>query len=797
MTVAYRFGRFEVRPATRQLLVDGQPASLGARAFDLLLALIERRDRLVGKDEMLDLVWPGLVVEENNLQVQVSALRKVLGAEAIATVSGHGYRFTLQPTEVAAPPAAAAAKHNLPAPVASFIGRARELTELRAMLSCHRCVTLIGIGGIGKTRLALELAGTVVDAYADGTWFVDLAPVSEGLRVANAVASALGLREEPGQPVRETLLKFVRERTILLLLDNCEHVLPACAQLTRDLLQAGQKLTVVATSREPLHVTGEATFPLPPLATPNPQAFTLDALREYAAVELFVDRAIAVHRNFALTGQNATAVARICHDLDGIPLAIELAAARVRAMSAEVIADHLTDRFRLLKSGDVTALPRQQTLRAAIDWSYELLNSAERILLHRLSVFAGGFAVDGAEAVGTGGEVAATDVLELLANLVDKSLVGFDVQSERYQLLETVRQYAQERLVASGEEAAVRDAHLAFHAALAERAAPHLAGNKQVSWRLRLDAERENIKLAFAHAQAAPGGGPTGLAMVHSLFSWQVTNDLDLWFRVVVDALAHPVAQQEDLARCRALYVAAFLGYLTGRYDEAFALGQSSVRIGRGCDDPFALGQALYRSSVAAIPLGRLAEAREYLVEGLALARQTGDPMLMLSMAATLGELHAQLDEFELAETAYLEGLAHSRDYPQDYAISLFNLTRNSVALGDEAKATRYLREAVAAEDGVSTIQSTQCILMTSVQLAALRKEWMFALRLGGTADSYRVRHGLLGEYVDARYHERSMAAAREAVGAVAADAELAAGRTADVEAVIQEAKSWLRSLPN
>ena len=242
MTLIYRFGRFELRPAARQLLVDSRPAALGARAFDLLLALLEHRDRLVTKNELLELVWPGLVVEENNLQVQVSALRKLLGQDAIATVAGRGYRFTLEPAQAAAsaPPPPPVAKHNLPAPVSSFIGRERELSDLRAMLMDHRLVTLVGVGGIGKTRLALRLATERSGrAIADGVWFVDLAPVSDPRLVANAVATAVGVREEPGQPIIGALQRFVADRALLLVLDNCEHLLVACAQLARDLLQGG------------------------------------------------------------------------------------------------------------------------------------------------------------------------------------------------------------------------------------------------------------------------------------------------------------------------------------------------------------------------------------------------------------------------------------------------------------------------------------------------------------------------------------------------------------------------------
>jgi predicted ATPase/DNA-binding winged helix-turn-helix (wHTH) protein len=795
MTVAYRFGRFELHPAMRQLLADEQPVALGARAFDLLVALIERRDRLVTKSELLDVVWPGLVVEEGNLQVQVSTLRKLLGPETIATIVGHGYRFTFEPTEVVAPrPPANAAKHNLPAQVASFIGRESELTDLRAMLAHHRLVTLTGVGGIGKTRLALALASLVTDAYADGVWFVDLAPISDPRLVANAVASTLGVREQAGRPVIDALHQFVNIRALLLVVDNCEHLLLACAQLARGLLQTGQRMTIVATSREPLHVSGEATFPVAALPAPDlRRELSLDALAEYAAVQLFLDRARAARPDFALTRQNATAVARICHDLEGIPLALELAAARVRAMSAELIAEHLTDRFRLLKSGDPTALPRQQTLRATIDWSYDLLAPPERALLHRLSVFAGGFALDGAEAVGVGDEVAPGDVLDLLDHLVDKSLVVFDAQDERYKLLETVRQYALERLTDSGEDA--RSRHLEFYVGLAQRAGPELLGSRQAYWRARLDAERENILLAFAHARRAPGGGAAALRMIHGLGQWLGWNHLELWHRVELEALAHPDAQQENLDRVRALYIASQVAYLTGRHEEALAMAQSSVRIARACGDPVELAEALYRLGIVSVGENGGADAHEYLVEGLALARQLGNRSLVENMSAGMGEFHSAQGQFELAEQHYLESLPTDRGDLENMMIGLTNLARNAIALRAEAKAAQYLREAVATGT-LSSGLAIQAFLRNCAGLAALRAEWTFALRLSGAADSQREQYDLSGGGVDEVFYEQGIAPAREALGAAAAEVTIAAGRAEGFAAALREAETWVTSLP-
>ncbi|MBC8023538.1 MAG: winged helix-turn-helix domain-containing protein, partial [Burkholderiales bacterium] len=322
----------EVRPSERQLLVEGKPATVGARAFDVLMALIDHRDRVVSKNELLDMVWPGLVVEENNLQVQVSSLRKLLGAQSVATVPGRGYRFTLEPEvqEAAAAGAIPARRHNLPSQLTSFIGREQDIADVRQCLAAKRLVTLTSVGGTGKSRLSLQVGAQVVEEFADGVWFVELAPLSDERRVPHAVASVLGVKEEAGRPIIEALVRYARDRQLLVILDNCEHVLQACADLAKQLLQAGERVKILASSREQLHVTGEAIFPV-------------GALDEAEAMRLFVERTVAVQPSFEVTTQNSHHVQEICRRLDGLPLAIELAAARMRAMPVDAIAARLND----------------------------------------------------------------------------------------------------------------------------------------------------------------------------------------------------------------------------------------------------------------------------------------------------------------------------------------------------------------------------------------------------------------------------------------------------------------------
>lgn len=486
MLTPYCFGRFEVLPAQRQLLVEGKPAVLGARAFDLLLCLVEHRDRLVGKDELMARVWPGVVVEENNLTVQVSALRKVLGAAAIATLPGRGYRFTLVmppeslPSELPAVgpstkanPAPAlsaldtsAAPHNLPAERSSFIGREQETAAVRGAIMGHRLVTLTGIGGSGKTRLALHVGALELAAepgrFPDGVFFVDLAPVADPNLVAQTLATACGLTpgDSPAGISRsfiERLVSALAPRRCLLLLDNCEHLLDAAADTVDKLLAGCAHLVLLTTSREALGMEGEQVVPVPSLAVPDefaPYAVT-DAMR------LFADRAHAAQSTFRLDAQTLPAVAEICRRLDGIPLAIEFAAARVSHLSPAQVAERLGDRFRLLTGGR-RRIARQQTLAAALDWSHDLLVVPEKTLFRRLAVFAGGFSLAAAEGVCSDDQVGRREVLDHVGSLVAKSLVtvGQDERGEtRYRLLETVRLYAQGKLDAADETRTLRSRH--------------------------------------------------------------------------------------------------------------------------------------------------------------------------------------------------------------------------------------------------------------------------------------------------------------------------------------------------
>src|SRR5258705_9931655 len=446
----YRFGPFELQPGERRLLKDGATVALRPRAFDLLVALVDRPGHLLTKDELLDQVWPKMVVEEAALHVQVSALRKVLGADAITTVSGRGYQFTLAVTKSDGEAnRAPRSKHNLPYQLTSFIGREQEIAQLGELMTAHRLVPLTGAGGAGKTRLAIEVASRSIDAFPDGVWLVELAALSDPRLVPQALAQALGVKEQPTRPVLETLGDHLASKKLLLVLDNVEHLLDACVQMVDEILRRCRDVAVLVTSRERLAMAGELTYRVPSLMVPGPRDNVApDALLAYEGVRLFVERAKLLRPDFSVTSENAASLASICYRLDGIPLAIELAAPRLRSMSVEELSQGLDQRFALLTDSSRTALPRHRTLRSTIDWSYDLLREPEKLFLQRLSVFAGGWTLAAAEEGCAGKGIEHRDVLDLLTSVADKSLGGPEQEDAHtpYPLLETVRQYRRDRL---------------------------------------------------------------------------------------------------------------------------------------------------------------------------------------------------------------------------------------------------------------------------------------------------------------------------------------------------------------
>ena len=463
------FGRFRVLPHRRELLADGAPIKLGGRAFDVLMALIEMPGAVVTKDDLLTRVWPGRVVAENNLQTQILALRQAFGTERdlIRTVAGRGYQFTgaidfVSPKLLAVAGDAVAAPTNLPQPVSELIGRDDEVEEVSNLVGAGRLVTLTGPGGIGKTRIALAVARRLLPQFPDGVWLAEFSPLSDPGLIATTIAAAVGLELGGGSLSAQRLAQALAVRRLLMVLDTCEHVIDAAATMAEAVLRAGSAAHIVATSREPLRVEGEQLYRVSPLAVPAEDA---ESLLEYGAARLFVERARAAESDLVPDLGGATAIAAICRRLDGIPLAIEMAAARVATLGVEGLAARLDDRFRLLTRGRRTALPRHQTLRATLDWSHELLAEPERVLLRRLAVFAGAFNLEAVGAVVASAETASADVVDGISSLVAKSLVVADVDhaSPRYRLLDTTRAYALEKLAEGGEQEQFARRHAEYY----------------------------------------------------------------------------------------------------------------------------------------------------------------------------------------------------------------------------------------------------------------------------------------------------------------------------------------------
>lgn len=999
--------------------------TLGARAFDVLVVLVERRERLVTKDELLETAWPGLVVEENNLQVQVSALRKILGPHAIATIPGRGYRFTarlegdaspvndrppgtverrkevrpwllpslsegprlaavvftdvvgysarmqrdetgtivlvnadfarmrllcgqhggeslntmgdglllcfpsalqavtcalqiqhefnargtasvpgqelehrigvhlgdvfhLETGDVAGdginiasrleskappggiclsqtvydtvkgkipmhahfagpetfkniaepvpiwlvmpegrtvpispkaiirrddivalglgldtavtskPPHPVACSHNLPRDRTQFIGRERMLAECSQLLRGTRLLTLTGIGGSGKTRLALKAAETLRAEFADGVWFVDLASLQNAERVPLAVASTLGLREDPGKPLVESITGYLNNRRILLVLDNCEHVIDAAAELVDTLLTRCDQLILIATSRQGLGTTGEQIYPVRPMELPK--ALDFSSMQSADAVRLFVDRARLVDPAFALNVENVTAVAEICRRLDGIPLAIELAAARVNMLSVEQIYMKLDDRFRLLIGGK-RVLPRHQTLLATIQWSYEQLEPGERKVLCQLSVFAGGWTLAGAACVASE-SIDEFDILNRLTQLADKSLISSEHDGEevRYTMLESVRQYAQQRLDESGGRDEARARHLAFCLTLV----PDLEAETDPAIenaRARVDKERENLLAAHQWCGLAPERADAGLRLITGLRDYFLECGLaPLGHRLFVEATERLAARTATRLRCIALLDQALLALETNQYTAVQDAAGEALTIARFLDDPPLVALALFRLVALNTDLGRFALAENYLNEVMPIANALGGVTLMRARL-WMADLRFKQGDLDMAEPLFLDVMHWCREdesQKQRWRVSpIFSiLSVVALARGDALAARACLRNALATARSPFRARSLRFFLCVGSGVLAANQEWTLSARFHGIWRSMAEDTGVQLDAVEAAVIGPLMDRTREMLGDARFASEEAAGRLLTLDAAVAMANAWLDQSP-
>ena len=655
--------------------------------------------------------------------------------------------------------------HNLPTQLSTFIGREKEMAQIKRLLGEHRLVTLTGSGGIGKTRLAIQvaaelagrddpsgtgdhnpLAGAGGRPYRHGVWLIELAPLARPELVQGAVATVLGVHDSPERPVLDALTDYLREKAALLVLDNCEHVIDACAQLAEHLLQHCPEVRILASSREALGIEGETAVRVPSLSLPPAERAARETLEQSEAVRLFVERAAAARPGFELTDANANAIVQVCRRLDGVALAIELAAARVKLLKVEQIAARLDDAFRLLTGGSRTALPRQQTLRATIDWSYNLLSEAERKLLRRLSVFAGGWTLEAAEATCAGDDVDARDVLELLTQLANKSLVTVEHEqgeAARYRLLETIRQYAHEKLGESSELLAVRDRHLDYFLRLAEEAAPHIE-KVEKTWLDRLETEFDNVRAAWEHALAGDAERALRLAEAVNFFRHDRGGfpEQRAWLaRLLPLTKAWGVSK----GRATALWLAGRSAQMMGDDKSARPLLEAGLAVARTVGDKRTLGITLINLAATRVGTGDRSQERAWLEESLALYRELGDAQGTGRASGALGWEAMQKGDAHMARALFEQALSACRSVDDNTGINLVMRRLGILAYrtGDYTSARTLLEQCLSRAREEGSKWNIEVALLYLGHLARLQGD--FARAAAAYAECLQLDDDMLG----------------------------------------------------
>lgn len=734
-----------------------------------------------------------------------------------------------------------ATPNNLPQQVTSFIGRERELADAKRLLEETRLLTLLGMGGLGKTRLSLQIAADMLEKYPDGVWFVDLAPIRDPALVPKVAAQVLGIHEEPGKPLTQTVCAHVKEHKLLLVLDNCEHLVGACASLADALLRHAPEVRIVATSREGLHIRGEQTYPVLPLAVPDRKADVATLLRS-DAVQLFVERARLQKPDFSVTERDAPAVAELCARLEGIPLALELAAARLRSLSVSDINARLHDRFKLLTSGSRVALERQQTLRALVSWSYDLLRENEQMLLDRLSVFAAGFDLQAAEAVCGAEPIAQEDVLDLVTSLVEKSLVMVDQRDagSRYGLLETIREFAHEhlrtkrygmsgtvrelaneRLQDRDDVAATAARHCDYYLGIAKSARTKLDGPEQAEWTRRLETDLDNLRAAIALALSGAVDPVIAVKFEVALMRFRMLRGYSTEARNNLRAaLALPVLQGPTVARAHALYVGGALAMNQSDYAEATAKLSECLEIRRGLGNARETAAALSTLSTLYLQRGDLPRALAYEEEAIGIFRELGDGIgeaigllnlgdislrqadpdaarslfeQCLGMARSikhhelesecernLGELDLGAGNLQAAQTRFERSLriCQETEDKRGEAIALWALGRTDAAGGDLSSARKRLSESMLALHAFEMNAELLDCLEDHARLLQQVGQFANAVRAFAAAATFREAFGVARSGHRDADKQASLQAARDALGESAFEAAWSTGKT-------------------
>ncbi|HYC35247.1 MAG TPA: AAA family ATPase [Usitatibacter sp.] len=721
------------------------------------------------------------------LELGVVRLADLCRAERIYQLSAPGLRRDFPP-----PRSLDDTPNNLPESLCSFIGRGREIGEIRKLLGQNRLLTLLGMGGVGKTRLALHAAAESLPEYSEGAWLVELGPLHEGREVMRAVAAALGVRADEGQRLGAAVADHIAQGRRLLILDNCEHVIEGAALAARRLLIECSGLRVLATSREPLRIPREALFLVPGLSVPI--AGRRNPATGYFAARLFADRARAVAPGFNLAAANSGSVARICRHLDGIPLAIELAAARAGSMPLHEIAVGIESRLAA-RTGSVPAPPRETILRHMIEWSHEHLQRDERVVLRRLAVFAGGFRREDALEVCALGALDRAAVAKALHALAHASLVMPEPGDERLRTAEAVREYAHERLAEAGEMQALGDRHLEQFVRFAREARTGLGGPDQATWLARLDAERHNLLAAHQWAGSRPELAIAGLRLANALKLYWMNRGLPReGLALIHDALDRSGLGAAEADRAQALFNTGQIRYFLGRHGEARQDLAASLAIARRLG-PAYVAAVLQPLGMAALADGEVVLARQCFQEGVSLARESGDKRSLAGALNALAMSHRVGGNARRARQLHEEvvRLAHEIGDGEVEAIGLVNLAMTLIDEGAREEPLEPVEHALRLAAATGSALAAQSLLDVCAALASRRGDWRRAARYYGTAEAQARRSGLRRDAADARFLEPHVAAARAAAGEEAFRAAQADGARCDAQQALREAAAWLR----
>lgn len=791
----FSFDDFEISGAKRLLLKKGEVVALNSRTFDLLLTLVENRGRILSKDELLETVWEGQFVEENNLTVHISTLRKIFGEKKdehrfIVTIPGKGYKFVGGETSIVA-------ANQTPKPSAKsfdngekIIGRDAEIAEIKNILrASDKCLlTLTGAGGSGKTTLARAVADKMQMEFADGVFFVELAAVNQSELFIGTLAKTLAVDESSNKSLLENVKNFLQNRRILLVLDNFEQILSA-ADLLREIYDFAANLKILITSRAPLRLKVEREKSVAPLAVPPSDAnLSAEQLETFSAVELFVARAQTARPNFTLNEENAPFVAEICKRLDGLPLAVELAAARVKLLSPQAIAARLENSLKLLTGGAKDLPPRQQTMRGAILWSYELLDEAEKNLFRRLAIFANGFTVEAAEAIAEEekepkGDGETDSVLDLLAILIDNNLLVSKEQTDgnvRLQMLEVVREFALECLETSDEAEFVRRVHSQFFLALAEEAEPFLSGEGGGEWLEKLEIEHENIRVALGWSLINNGEIAARMAAALRYF-WLNHSHLSeglRWSQAALQITENTISE----ARFKLLLTNGVFLKKLGKFEAARKVCEKALTESREVNDLSQAIKAYHGLAAISVLQKDYVSARNYTEEVLALNRELNDEILTANTLCSLGDLEMSIGNYSSARSLFEESLLLSKKLGGKRLLSIVYFNLGTIDyFNNEAQAAGFnFAESLRIAQEMGNKLLISCAFDGFAALAAGNGNHAQSAKLAGAADFLRETIGYAVEPAEEIFREKYLTKVRAALDSQDFSNAYEAGRKLD-----------------